>query len=308
VLVRANIYLPNPSCDARLVRGETERLADAVIPRPNRGKYLATLAVYGDESGSARVFVLSVYIAQVERWATLETDWKTILEKAGMRDGEGKLLPFHMADFESRIKPFDTWEDDKRKNVLGALIETIHAADAYGFSVALPMVQYQKLNINSHLPMDHKLHRVMQYMICFYSLHVPLMKLAETLRLPEPIPVVMDRNNVTAGMVQSVMDQFYENDQEISKFIDTPVFRDKSIFIPIQAADILAYESMKHRDNQILSSGRRVRTSYDLLLGDRRRHKSLDYDEENAPRLIAMMREGMAELGFILQEPPPNAE
>ena len=292
--------MPNPAGGVRLVRSEIERLADSIIPRPNRGKYVAALAVYGDESGSSRVFVLSIYIAQVERWAALEFEWKAILEDAGLKDQDGKVLPFHMADFESRIKPFDTWSNDKRKAVLGSLIKTIHTAEAYGFSVALPLHQYQTLKINPHLQMDHRLHRVMHYMICFYSLHVPLMKLAGALRLPEPIPVVMDRNNVTAGMVQTVMDMFYKQEAEISKLLDPPVFRDKSIVTPIQAADILAYESMKHRDNQLLGSGRKVRKSFDLLLGDRQRHKSLDYDEANAPRLLSMMREGLSELGIAV--------
>src|SRR5689334_16407148 len=95
-------------------RSEIKRLADAIIPRPNGDKYVAALAIYGDESASERVFVLSVLIAPVDRWSQFEQHWKGALEDAGLRRADGAFIPFHMADYESRMPPFDSWDQTKR--------------------------------------------------------------------------------------------------------------------------------------------------------------------------------------------------
>jgi hypothetical protein len=245
------------------VRSEVERLADAIISRPNRGKHVAAISVYGDESSGSHVFALSVYIGTVGRWAEFESKWKTVLSDAGLRDENGELLPFHMADFESRFPPFD-WNNDKRIDVLQKLVRVIHEAELTGLSCILPLELFRRgIPVNSHLPIDHPLRRILQYMICFYALHVPLLQVS--FHCSEPIPFVLDRNELTAGMVQSVIDGLHRKYPEMAKLMDTPVFRDKKLVVPLQAADIWAYESMKHHENLISKSNRKTRKSYELL-------------------------------------------
>ena len=275
-------------------RTEVERIADAIIPRPNRAKLVAQAAIiYGDESGSSNVFVLSTYMASVENWARFEGAWKSILREAGLEDDStGRLRPFHMADFESRFDPFGDWDATKRVMVLRQLIDAIREANALGVSVALPLALYQKgMHVNAHLPLDHPLHRIMQYMMCFYGLHLFLLASANLLNLSEPIPMVMDRNEVSAGMVQGVLDLTAKEFPQIRELIDPVVFQDKSIMVPLQAADILAYETMKHRDNAISQSGRPIRRSFDYLLGDRKRHISRDCDEKFIAEIASLWPE-----------------
>src|SRR5262249_37627073 len=154
--------------------------------------YVATLSVYGDESEGSHVFALGVYIATVERWAELEHRWKAALCKAGLHDGDGNLLPFHMADFESRFPPFDR-DNDKRIKVLQELIAIIHDAKLLGISSILPLELFRHgVPVNRNLPVHHPLRRILQYMICFYTLHIPLLHFS--LLCSEPMPFVLDRN------------------------------------------------------------------------------------------------------------------
>ncbi|MEO7144364.1 MAG: hypothetical protein ABI165_12775 [Bryobacteraceae bacterium] len=282
------------------VGSEIERIANVIIRRPNQENPVAAMAIYGDESGSANIFVLSTYIATVESWARFEGSWKATLEEAGLRDESGKLQPFHMSAFESRFKPFDTWNNAKRVRVLRSLIETIHATQAIGVTVALPLDLYRKgISINAHLALDHPLHKIMQYMICFYTLHLLLLRRAASLGLPEPLTMVLDRNDVSAGMVRGVLDLASNEWPKIMRLIDTPVFCDKSIVVQLQSADILAYESMKCRDNVISGSGRPMRKSYDYLLIDRARHIIRDCDEKYISEIASMMFDYAASAGLI---------
>ena len=84
---------------------------------------MASLALYGDESETARVFGLGAFIADVGEWRVFQERWRKVLERAGMFDECGTLLPFHMSDFESRFSPFDAWDDEKRARVISTLIE-----------------------------------------------------------------------------------------------------------------------------------------------------------------------------------------
>jgi hypothetical protein len=96
------------------------------------------------------------------------------------------------------------------------------------------------------------------------------MKIVDLHHLPEPMPVVMDRNETSAPMMQAVMDYLCKTNAPLVRYIDTPVFRDKAIVLPIQAADVWAYEAMKHADNVINQSGRSVRKSFEYLISDKR--------------------------------------
>jgi hypothetical protein len=132
-----------------------EHLADVLIPRPNRGKYMASLvAAYGDESGSPRIFAIAIYIGTIDRWAAFEKQWKSALEAAGLNDEGGNLIPFHMADFESRFGPFADWSSSKRISVIRDLIGIIHNAELVGLTAVLSLESYRRwLPVNPNLPL-----------------------------------------------------------------------------------------------------------------------------------------------------------
>jgi len=246
-------------------RGEIKRVADAIISHPNKLKPVAICSVYGDESSGSHTFVLSVLIGTVEHWECFEVPWKSILLDAGLVDPQepGVPLPFHMSEFESRIPPFD-WDNEKRIKVLSSLISVIHGAQLIAASVILPIKLFQNIiPVNAHLSLDDPLRKALQWMICFAALHHPLAEFARS--LSEPMPLVFDRNDFAAGMIQDGMTRVHTRIPELEKLLDVPVFRNKSRVVQIQAADILAYETMKHYENGVTLSGRPLRKSRKLL-------------------------------------------
>lgn len=87
------------------------------------GSVVAMTWIYFDESGEhsledgrLRRLTLGCGVSTLEGWNNLEKEWRAVIEDAG-------VVAFHMADFESRARPFDTWDDTKRKYVLNSLLD-----------------------------------------------------------------------------------------------------------------------------------------------------------------------------------------
>jgi hypothetical protein len=263
---------------------------------------MATVEFYLDESGSPRIFVLAGYYATEERWIDFEAKWQEILRDAGHERGNGEILPFHMTDFEHRQAPFDGWDNQKRIEVISGLLDCINETVDGALIVALPLSLYRtKLPMNSHLKVDHPLHRCNQYMACLYRLYLGVVTLLESNAHIERISFIFDRNKIVSGMVQSVLQHLADTFPELGARIAPPRFEDKTQCIPLQAADILAYESMKHRDNKVLESDRPIRKSYDRL--KKSRYLAFDYSEKSMEEISWFFWKWAVESGLLPDDP-----
>jgi hypothetical protein len=74
----------------------------------------------------------------------------------------------------------------------------------------------------------------------------------------------------------------------------------KTKFLGLQAADILAHEMMKQRDNEVLKNGKR-RRSYERL--DKRRYLTFEYNRESMNDLMDELYVWAVKQGLI--EPDP---
>src|SRR5262249_24692584 len=86
------------------------------------GKIIAMLWLYLDESGdhdreSGNLVRLAHGggIAPFEAWEALSAEWGETLERF-------EIPMFHRADFEARKKPFENWDNDRRKALLARLL------------------------------------------------------------------------------------------------------------------------------------------------------------------------------------------
>jgi hypothetical protein len=227
---------------------------------------MATLVLYGDESATGVVFGMGAFIADRAEWDAFQDIWRDALKRAGLVDRSGDLLAFHMTDFESRQPPFDKWDNTKRVAVISELIEIINRTFRLGVVVSCSLELYKRFPVNTHLPLDHKLHKIMQYMISLYELHMFLLRFHSRIGRVE---INLDRNQVVAPMVHAVHDAVAKKIKMYDDTISAPRFEDKQRVVQLQAADILAYEGIKHRDNLLTNSGRPRRKSYAAL--ERRR-------------------------------------
>src|ERR1017187_4133979 len=87
-----------------------------------------------------------------------------------------------------------------------------------------------------------------------------------------PIDSAIEPDKQTRGLVP-----------EIETYIGSLTFDNKANLIPLQAADILAYEAMKNADNLVLQNGK-SRRSFERL--NRKRYGYHDHDEKSILELV----------------------
>lgn len=283
---------------------DVRRMADLLLPPPNGGRRLGAYKFFVDESesGLGTVSVLTGFSATVDSWQKLSARWSEILMAAEHFDANGNLMAFHMCDYENAHPPYDSWDSGKRKSVICDLIDTINECVEGALIVGLPWdLYYSVARINWGMVKDSKEHRKARYMTCLYPMFLVLLA---TLKNPPPcdrVPIVFDRNKTVSGAALDVMNKVIEDVPGANDLIGPIAFDSKDKFIPLQAADILAYEAMKYRDNKIQNQAF-TRRSRERL--DRSNWNSFDYDIPHLTTIIAKWYQNTVESGGLV----PDAE
>jgi hypothetical protein len=208
-------------------------------------RLMAMLVTYLDESGihkGARVCAMAGFIAEHEEWITFERRWKQALKNADIR-------AFHMAQFENRLGDFEGWSDTRRKMLLADLIEIIKAREIYGFGSALVLADYDKLKDDDKRWMTHG--TGVPYFLCFQHCVVEAAHYADSLPPEEKVAFVFDRQ----GEFSSEATRLYSSLKDCNdwpnrvRLADAFAFASRLETVPLQAADIAAYESYKRVEN-----------------------------------------------------------
>lgn len=207
---------------------------------------------YLDESVTVDQRVLSVgaYLATADRWDLFQHEWQTLLDQAG-------VAVFHMTDFEARRPPYDTWDRVKRIGFLRALLATIKARTCLRVSVSVSIPDYDELA--AHLRQAYG-----PYGFCAFQCLQYVRRWADDNNLPDPIAYFFEQSPREGEIVRAM--------QHLQGHIDLiGAFRFYSYgFVPktcqpVQASDILAYETAKHVRNWfVLPSAERRRTRLSL--------------------------------------------
>jgi hypothetical protein len=185
--------------------------------------------LYFDESGEhgpngwLRRFTLGCPISTFEQWKALDAKWRPILVDAGIDE-----VGFHMADFEAKAPPYDNWSDEKRKNVLNALLDIAseHVPIFCGFN-----------DLAADLKDVKDLQRAYQKNLIKAFKEIVL-RIDEF--VPGPINLVFARHkNISAQRIGMIFDHFSYWLGDRAKFGG---FGEPKALPQLQVADIVAYE------------------------------------------------------------------
>jgi len=199
---------------------------------------LTMASVFGDESADEtrqRVFA----VAGLEG---AEPEWKALEEKWIARTGEKE---FHAADCESEYANDPDPQKHKNNLALYADLATLIARSSLrGFGVALDLAGHREFFPD--VPQD------ISYMKCFTEVLKHFIQNSAT--SPEhPLEFTFDHRQESeyhAGLLYSSMINWNEwSGRDI--FLRTKISFDSRKNPPIQAADLLARETMKHLDNMV---------------------------------------------------------
>lgn len=220
-------------------------------PPDNAGKQrlMASLAtVFLDESGThsgSNAAVVAGYISNDTEWGEFIKEWGQILKSEGVEY-------FHMTDFESRYGQFDGWTEERKRTFLNKLLNVINQHAFVGVGTIITKQSFDSLSEPSQCLCENMYG--LAAMFCWWELGRILVKADAWMNL------VMGRGAKGFDAINLI----YQEDSRFREWNEGTRIRalstaDMREFLPLQAADMLAYELWKEWNRRSDKSGRDIR-------------------------------------------------
>jgi len=235
-----------------------------------------TLQVYLDESGThgeSPAVVVAGYVGEPAEWDQWTSEWE--------RTKEGRINVFHAVHCNNRSGEFSGWGKSERNAFVEAMLPITPKHIKIGISIGIDMKSYwdaisDRPDLNEHFGNP--------YLACFGWL---LQDIAEDI----------EKSGIDRGFhIFHEENQFKEDAIYRHKWIVNNIpggercfglsFAKKSDCIPLQAADILAYET-HHK----IKNPHQNRKSWDALHSNGAHIKSLYYGPKNMGHLVKRLEE-----------------
>ncbi len=213
------------------------------------------------KGGKPNVVSFAGYMATIEQWDRFSDMWKRLLD-------EYDLDNFHMTDYESRkAHPYRDWDDKKHLSFIKRAIDTINEHVVVGISYSIYLPSYEKIMSGEGEAFEDPLPFCMVGCVREVEHWARFQK--------EPISYVLDQQQEGRGRIMDCMDTIQKS-LHTPRFEGTWTFGDRRLILPLQAADIIAYESWKHWYNTRAAETKRdTRKSLRRLNGKPHRGKYL---------------------------------
>jgi hypothetical protein len=272
---------------------EALRLAfPSIVPEGSR--FVVILTAYFDDSGThagSDAVAVAGYISTPDQWIRFETQWRAALENLG-------LPMFHMTSFANGVGPYRQWSEPQRRIRLGRLIDIIHANVLGSFGVVVPTEPFNRLfsaRAKAHCGGAYGLAATVN----FLEVARIVKGIDEAQAWDAWIAYVFESGTTGAGQILKVFQYNEQDTKEKEKLrLLSLRFENKREFVPLQAADILAYELYQLLPRQLGIDPRPVRSGVLSLLAANPTHNWGQLDEaaikEWAERIDASAR--LAEL------------
>jgi hypothetical protein len=202
-----------------------------------------------------------------------------------------------MADFAANpsrgCKPFCDWSKEKRQRVYRRLVSIINTRIRHGFGLAIPKASYDFHSDEMFKKVYGKNHYV----------HAAKQVIALTgawrnrYRIQGPTQYIFDRMSEGKGEIMAI---FANPTPDLARNYglekDGYSIRDKAVFKPLQAADILAWQIYSHMKN-VVTPGKdeRVHTHPNFRLLRVRRSYLAEGQEVNIPMTLGFVTDGQIE-------------
>jgi len=226
------------------------------------------LSFFGDESYNDKIFTFGGFMALETEWTKLERKWKRRVKKAG-------VSRFHAAELNGYKKEFESWRGtSKSKDFVVPLLNIIKHRKMVGFSFAMLLDDYR--NYTSPVAKD-KLGS--PYICCFKHCIAMAAQLMHSMPPEDKFAVIIDRNSEENDAVK----MFYRiKDDPTVPYrhrLATCVPGSWQEYVPLQAADMIAYDTFKLLDDTHVHGKSKWRKSLEALYASAQLHgKFFDKD------------------------------
>lgn len=265
-------YLAPPDKAAELVR----QLCRAVSPRKPHWVVVVLFEMYMDETGTheqAPVTGAAAYLARSDQWENFTLHWTTALQKFGIE-------VFHATDYENSKGEFLGWKPPKKLALAKCLFPLLPSNTWIGIGNAIvnqdwesALVGHKELKAQLGSPYLGCFQRIIDRLLMNFKSHSP----------EDQIAVLVECNDFTEGINKIWVDWLKRQDTQ-NRLVSLS-FGGKKDFVPLQAADALAYESYKALDNQRFQRDRK-RKSLEIMQSTGN-IEVFTLDKRSLPRAVA---------------------
>ena len=208
---------------------------------------------YFDESGThgnPEVFSLSGYVAGEAQWNAFEKQWSATLASE-------HVSVFHMAPFSARPRrgEFEGWSDHRAERFIDRLLTIVETLPLCGVAAFLRRRDFDEIVLPVLSDGEERVYRN-PYLVCLQSCMATMVEFALAplpYSPPQParIACVFDRNHEVG---RAAVEHFWDlvDAKEWTGIFHLIAFAPKHLVIPLQAADLLAYETYRFARNAFL--------------------------------------------------------
>ena len=212
-----------------------------------RSDLMSMFAIYCDDSGTddeSRVAAVAGYVGKVAKWEAFQKEWLKALRDFG-------IDTMHRVDLEGFKGEFETWNNPLRIKFLQRIQPIIRDHTRYPIGSAVIKADFEKIIPES---VTAKFGGV--YGWCTHDCLVAMHVWYDAQGYRNPVDWIFEAGTVGHGQVDALFQHLYDNPKTRAEYhIKGWSFQGKSL-VPLQAADVLAYEVFKQVTNQILDKGK----------------------------------------------------
>jgi len=211
---------------------------------------MAIYTAYFDESGSpdeGKALVVAGYVASVEQWRKFDDEWHAALAHEGVRR-------FHMRDFAHSRREFESWKGDEERRTafIKTLVGIIRRNIRKSFSEAIILNDYNRAN-EKYLLAEQL---ILPYPLCAWACARSVNRWAKEHGYTDPVLHIYEDGAKHKKQFKKLMEhQGYPD----------PIFSTKDDYIAFQAADFVAWESLKFYTEREAGTFKRFRQSFEAL-------------------------------------------
>jgi hypothetical protein len=252
---------PNPEYQIEIKQRQSyaaiqnqQTLAESLFISHSNGLW-AMLTAYFDESGtqgSSPILVVAGLVSESKQWLKFSNEWARALERAN-------APYFHMKEFAHGVGAFKGWKQEQKDNLILHLINIIMRRVKWRVWTAVVMEDYRNYFRGDTTE---------EYPFSFgaFGCASRLRHLATQISNNYLIPYAFEHGGKGShNAFDSFNNLLKKGDGNFYRMMSLTVSNSTEL-LPLQAADLHAYEVYKYFSDQLNATGRPIRKSFERLL------------------------------------------
>lgn len=253
---------------------------------------IVPLTAHFDASGTEPqhlVWAIGGWIAETDQWIHVNREWARMLKETRFRPDVKERI-FHAADLESLAGIYSDWTQDEKREFQDRAYQIIQDYQLFPIASAVIKADFEALKIR--LVNLKERHGSNYFVHTFHAVMTNVRHWLDAQRYEASVHYVFEAGDVGEPAIQEILRRIFNDPDERKLFrMSGWTFTGKEC-LPLQTADIWAYESYKQMMNRIVTGPmREVRYPYRRLYRDRFRTYQTYWDRENLAELVEKYRE-----------------